>query len=174
LENKIKEILELVKTLHIKSDSLSKDNFRLQNQNNKILNRIDDLERDINNTPIANNQVLQNQYLSVKDILKEYPNIKKSTLYKILQNHQSNGLNVIQKDEGGTYTVQRKEWDFWLNNQLSIPNYLNESDNDILNILNSNHSDKVSEIEKVILKKEQVISDNKINFNKIDYINLSL
>lgn len=174
MEKDIKQILELVQRINYKCDDLEKENLRLQNKNDRILKRLDELERDVSNVPQTQSNILDNQQLTIKMILEQYPHMKKSTLYRIFQNHRNNGLNVVQKDEGGTYTVKRKDWEDWYNNMLSVSTDILDLDSQISDILNQDDdidlSVKVEEVKKIIEKKSKLsnvsnIIDKEFEFN---------
>ena len=169
MDKEIKQILELVQTINYKCDNLEKENRRLQNKNDRILKRIDDLERDISNVPQSEKNIIDNQILKIQDILNEYP-ISKSVIYRYFQNHKDNGLNVIQKDEGGTYKIKRADWEFWFNNMLSVPTEIFEMDTQILDILNQEEIDpntQITNLKELIDKKSKL--SNKITLKNKEF-----
>lgn len=172
MEKDIKQILELVQTINNKCDNLEKENFRLQNQYQQISKKLDNLKRDIANVPQTESNIRDNQILRVKDILNEYP-VTKSVLYRYLQNHQDNGLKVIQKDEGGVYSVKRVDWEDWFNNMLATFGDFTSSDIEILEILNQDEDididTQISKIKEVIEKKSKspkpTLTEKEFDFN---------
>ena len=163
MEDKINQILELVQVINNKTHKLEKDNSILNNQNERILKRIDDLERDISNLPSEVKAVKKNEFITIKDILNENKQIKKTTLYRYFQNHATNGLNVIQKDEGGTYTIKREDWDFWYNNQFMASFNFFDTEYEIKNVLTPNNDktveEQLSQIQEILEKKTKITEE---------------
>lgn len=173
MEAKLNQILEVVQVINNKTSTLQQENEKLKKQNEVILKRIDDLELEISNIPKEVKVIKKQEYLTIKDILKENPQIKKTTLYRYFQNHTANGLKVIQKDEGGTYTIKREDWDIWYNSQFSIAfdfinskstieSIIEEDDNSI------NAEEKIKQIKKILTESEDNNNIEIKNSNKLD------
>lgn len=103
--------------------SIENENKLYNRKLETIIDRINELEKDINNNDNITKQK-NNTYLTVNEITKIYK-ISKEKIYKELKDENSD-LIYSQKKEGGKIIIRQKDFDIWFNSFI-VPDILSET-----------------------------------------------
>lgn len=151
------QILELLQIINNKIDTLSSENKTLNNKIDNVIDRINDLEKDINNKSSLSSS--SNEYLTVKEISEVYK-ISKEKIYQDIKSNEFN-QKYSQKKSGGKILIKKRDWDLWFNSFI-VPDLLENYREKIK--LGEIVEDDFSEEEKTIF--EEIINKNQNTTNE--------
>lgn len=115
------QIIELLHIINNKIDKIDNGNRVLTNKVDNVIERINDLEKDINNKTSLNSS--SNEYLTVNQIVEIYK-ISKEKIYKDIKSNSFNE-KYSQKKNGGKILIKKRDWDSWFLEYI-IPGRLNK------------------------------------------------
>lgn len=146
------QILELLHIMNNKIDTLGSENKTLKNKIDNVIDRINDLEKDINNKTSVSSS--SNEYLTVKEIMEIYK-ISKEKIYQDIKSNEFS-QKYSQKKTGGKILIKKRDWDLWFNSFI-VPDMLE----------NYREKIKLGEIiEEDFSEEEQTVFEEIINKNQ--------
>lgn len=159
------QILELLHIINDKIDTVSRDNKVINHKIDNVIDRINDIEKDINNkTSISSSS---NEYLTVKEIIEIYK-ISKEKIYQDIKSNEFT-QKYSQKKNGGKILIKKRDWDLWFNSYI-VPNLLNEYRSKIkIEDLENDFSNEEKELVEEIIKNKETSTnkEKKSMFDKI-------
>lgn len=146
------QIIELLHIINKKIDKIDNSNIILNTKVDNVIDRLNDLEKDINNkTSISSSS---NEYLSVKEIVEVYK-ISKEKIYQDIKSKEFT-QNYSQKKRGGKILIKKRDWDLWFSS-LVIPEKLEKLRKKKKSKLKSKKLKKKSKKQKIIKNQDKII-----------------
>lgn len=154
------QILELLQIINNKIDIIGSDNKSLNNKIDNVIDRINDLEKDINNKTSLSSS--SNEYLTVKEIMEIYK-ISKEKIYQDIKSNEFS-QKYSQKKNGGKILIKKRDWDLWFNSFI-VPDMLENYREKIKlgEIIEEDYLQEEKEIIEEIIKKNPKTTNEEKN-----------